>query len=100
MQCTFIRVVMEGNYKMQVHKKEKEDCIHVYQLKPTYPTSLQHITTPVLFLNVFSHHLLTSAVLINIQENTHNEWQQISETCLNHNLKYAALHHNFFPPAS
>lgn len=91
---------MEGDYKMQVHTKGKEDCIHVYQLKPTYLTSLPCISSPVLFLNMFSRHLSTSAVLINKQENTRNEWQQIFETCVNHNLKYAKLHHNFFPPAS
>lgn len=42
-----------GDYKMQVHlkkkKKGKEGSIHVYQLQPTYPTSLEQIITPALF---------------------------------------------------
>lgn len=92
---------MEGKYKMQVHTKGKEDCIHVYQLEPTYLTSLPHIITPVLLLNMFSCHLSTSAVLVNKQENTRNEWQQIFETCVNYNQNMqSCITIFFFPPAS
>lgn len=69
--------------------------IHIYQLKPAYPTS------SLLFFFLFNifccyclSHNATGDILLKQEI---SDWQLVFETSVTFNHKYAELHHDFFP---